>query len=72
MPDCQIFQAPNLIDWLATAIIEYGHFEQSLRNEARRSSLTIYAIVAPGTMKGQPNPILKRRASLVVQEVGDT
>ena len=71
MPDVHIFEAPKSIKSLATAITECEPFQQSLRNKAGRNSLTIHAVV-PGMMKGQRNPLLKRRSSLVAQQVRDT
>mmetsp|Transcript_8085 Transcript_8085/g.11752 ORF Transcript_8085/g.11752 Transcript_8085/m.11752 type:complete len:448 (+) Transcript_8085:59-1402(+) len=67
LPECRIATVSESIKGLAREIVEAEKFEEKLR-QAPKGSLKIHALV-PGMCKGQKEPLLKRRCSLVADAV---
>ncbi|KAI2501149.1 FtsJ-like methyltransferase [Fragilaria crotonensis] len=65
LPECRIIEVPESIKGLARAITEIAHFKELLAS-ARQGSLSIHALV-PGMCKGQKDPILQRRSTLIAE-----
>jgi hypothetical protein len=63
LPECRIIEVPESIKGLARAVTEVQEFQEQLA-KAPKGSLSIHALV-PGMCKGQKDPILQRRSSLI-------
>jgi FtsJ-like methyltransferase len=65
LPECRIVEVPESIKGLARAVTEIQEFQEQLAH-AQKGSLSIHALV-PGMCKGQKDPILQRRSSLIAE-----
>lgn len=65
LPECRIVEVPESIKGLARAVTEIQEFQKQLTH-APKGSLSIHALV-PGMCKGQKDPILQRRSSLIAE-----
>jgi hypothetical protein len=67
--ECRITKVTESIKGLARAITEIAHFQEVLANAAK-GSLSIHALVL-GMCKGQKDPILQRRSTLIAETTHD-
>ena len=69
LQECRIIQVPDSIKGLARAVAEVTQFQKELAN-APKGSLSIHALV-PGMCKGQKEPMLQRRSTLIAEATLD-